>query len=292
MDSNSEHKAVQGFKKEYVRRMLPALFLILLLGVIGLLFVHIKFESEEIKAQNLTKLKKTRPPVNVVTLDLVPMPIRDRLNLPAVVEPWVKLQLVAEVDGKVTEKAVQEGETVNKGDIIAKIDSRDYKNAFQSAKSNHDLALADLKRLKKLYKQKVTPQSQLDNAAAMVENTKALMDNAALDLERCMIKAPISGVVNRLWVEKGQYLNVADPVAEILQIERVKVRVGIPESDVDAVRRVIHFKVRIDALGGRIFSAKKYFLSRTADPMARLYNLDLALDNPQGEILPDKKVQD
>jgi RND family efflux transporter MFP subunit len=287
MDNNTNHKALQGLKKGYFRRILPALFLLFLLVVIGLLFAHIKSESKNIKAQNLAKLKKARPPVNVVTLVLVPMPIRDRLNLPAVVAPWVELQIVAEVRGKVTEKAVQEGETINKGDMIAKIDFRDYKNAFQSTKSNYTLALADLKRLEKLYKEKVTPQSQLDNAVTMVENTKALMDNAALDLERCTIKAPISGIVNHLFIEEGQYLDVADPVAEILQIDRVKVSVGIPESDVDAVRRVNHFMVRIDALAGRNFQAKKHFFSRTADPMARLYNLDLVLENPNGDILPD-----
>ena len=70
-------------------------------------------------------------------------------------------------------------------------------------------------------------------------------------------------------------------------MDRIKVRVGIPESDVDAVRRVDTFKVRIDALGGKTFQAQKYYLSKTADAMARLYNLDLELDNLQGEILPD-----
>ena len=82
-------------------------------------------------------------------------------------------------------------------------------------------------------------------------------------------------------------LGVAIPVAEILQLKRIKVRVGIPESDVDAVRRIMAFSVKIDALDGKTFPAKKHFLSRTADPMARLYNLDLVIDNVQGEILPD-----
>jgi RND family efflux transporter MFP subunit len=287
MENNTDNPTMLKPKKKIFRRLLPALLLVLLLAVIAILFVRIKSEREQIKAQNLTKLKKGRPEVNVVALKLVPMPIRDRINLPGVTQAWVELQLVAEVSGKVTEKVVLEGMPVTKGDIIAKIDSRDYKNAFQSAKASYELAVADLKRLQKLYREKVTPQSQLDNAMAQVQNTKAAMGNAALDLERCTIKAPFSGVVNRVFIETGQYLDVAKPVAEILQLNRIKVRVGIPESDVDAVRRIREFSVKIDALGGKTFGAKKHFLSRTADPMARLYNLDLVIDNVQGEILPD-----
>jgi RND family efflux transporter MFP subunit len=287
MENNNDKPTVRKPKKRIFRRLLPTLLLVLLLAVIAILFVWIKSESEQIKAQNLAKLKKGRPDVNVVALKLVPMPIRDRINLPGVTQAWVELQLVAEVSGKVTEKVVLEGMPVTKGHIVAKIDSRDYKNAFQSAKASYELAVADLKRLQKLYREKVTPQSQLDNAMAQVQNTKAAMENSALDLERCTIKAPFSGVVNRVFIETGQYLDVAKPVAEILQLNRIKVRVGIPESDVDAVRRIKEFSVKIDALDGKTFPAKKHFLSRTADPMARLYNLDLVIDNVQGEILPD-----
>jgi RND family efflux transporter MFP subunit len=287
MENNTENPAKPKPKKRIFLRLLPALLLVLIIAVIAILFIRIKSESEQIKAQNLAKLKKGRPEVNVIALKLVPMPIRDRINLPGVTQAWVELQLVAEVSGKVTEKVVLEGMPVTKGHIVAKIDSRDYKNAFQSAKASYELAVADLKRLQKLYREKVTPQSQLDNAMAQVQNTKAAMENSALDLERCTIKAPFSGVVNRVFIETGQYLDVAKPVAEILQLNRIKVRVGIPESDVDAVRRIKEFSVKIDALDGKTFPAKKHFLSRTADPMARLYNLDLVIDNVQGEILPD-----
>jgi RND family efflux transporter MFP subunit len=287
MENATEQPAAPKSNIKIFRRLMPLLSLAMLLAVVVILFVWIFFERQQIKAENLAKLKKGRPEVNVVALKLVPMPIRDRINLPGVTEAWVELQLVAEVSGKVTQKVVLEGMPVNEGDIIARIDSRDYNNAFQSARASYKLAVADLRRLQKLYREKVTPQSQLDNAMAQVQNTKAAMENAALNLERCTIKAPFTGVVNRVFIETGQYLDVAKPVAEILQLNRIKVRVGIPESDVDAVRRLNSFTVKIDALGGKTFPAQKHFLSRTADPLARLYNLDLVIENVDGEILPD-----
>jgi RND family efflux transporter MFP subunit len=275
-----------------IRQSLPAFLVVAgLVGIILVLSVFVGKKGEAIKAQNEAKLKKERPPVNVVALDLVPMPIRDRINLPGTTLPWVQLQVLAEITGKITEKTVEEGRAVKKGATLVAIDDRDYRNAYQSAKASHNLAQADLDRLNKLYQKQAIPQSRLDDAIARVKNTRANMNNAALALERTAIQAPIDGVVNRLLVEKGQYLNVGDPIAEILQMTRIKVRVGIPESDVDAVRRLDAFKVRIDALGGKTFQAKKYYLSKTADAMARLYNLDLALDNHRGEILPDMFVR-
>ena len=252
-----------------------------------MLFGRIKTESEILKAEKISKLRQEHPDVNVVALELIPMPIRDRINLPGVIEPWVSLKVLTEVNGKVLKINIKEGDPVKKGDIIAILDSRDYENAFNSVKASYGAALAFLNRTKELYKEKLSTRTQLDNAVAQVEILKASLDSAALNLERCKIKAPISGVINHLFIDKGQYLNHSNDVVVILQIKRVKVKVGIPESDVDAVRRLNTFNVRIDALGGKSFSAKKYFLSKTADPMARLYNLILKLNNSTGEILPD-----
>ncbi len=225
--------------------------------------------------------------VNVVTLVLKKGPIQDRINLPGIVVPWVKLDVSAEVRGIITKKKAVLGTYINKGDIIAQIDSRDYRNTLKAATASYNTALASKNRMQKLIKEKLATRAQLDQAISMVENARAQMDGATLSLERCTIKSPISGYVNNLFFEKGQYINASQKVAEVIQIERVKVDIGIPESDVNDVRNVEDFEVKIEALEGKVFQAKKYFLSQSTDPMARLYNLELVMENSQGNILPD-----
>lgn len=247
---------------------------------------QIAFIEQQI-AENKLDVQSPPPDVNVVALTLVPRPIRDRINLPGIVEPWVKFNIVAEVRGEVVEKRLEKGTTVTAGDIIARLDTEDYEIALQAAKASYDTALASKKRLEKLYKEQLASRSQLDDITAQVEQFKAQMDSAALSLERCTIRSPIPGVINNVYIDQGQYVNVSDPVAEVLQMDKVKVVVGIPESDVRAVEKVVEFDVTFDALGGRVFKAQKYFLSRASDPMARLYNLELQIGNPEGEILPD-----
>ncbi|THB77787.1 MAG: hypothetical protein D3926_14740 [Desulfobacteraceae bacterium] len=62
---------------------------------------------------------------------------------------------------------------------------------------------------------------------------------------------------------------------------------GIPESDVDAVRKLKTFSVTIDALGGKIYTGHFHYLYKTSDSFARLYNLEIRVNNPDQQILPD-----
>lgn len=266
---------------------LPTLVVILLVGVIFLLSGRIQSEGEVIKERNANSLRTERTPTNVITMEIAPAPLRERLSLPGTVKPWKSLNVVAEVNGKIVEKKVSEGQRVQKGDILARIDERDYKNALASSRASYQLAQASRKRLEKLYREKVSTQSQVDDSIAKAKTSQAAMDNAALALERCAIRAPFDGVVNRFHIEDGQYLAIGDPVVEVLQIDRVKIEVGIPESDVDKVRRLEHFSVKIDALGGHRFPGTRHYLYKNSDNFARLYNLEIAVDNPDGVILPD-----
>lgn len=295
MEDQKEQTPKEKFPRKWLKKIwgaLPGLFILSFLVIVILaLGGRIKTEGEVIKARNMANLKKEKPELNVVALELVPMPIRDRMNLPGIVEPWKKLQVVAEVQGKVVRKALEEGQKVKEGDVIAVIDRRDYQIAHRSASASYEVALSDLKRLEKLRQHNVIPQSQLDNAVAQVENTRAAVEKADLALERCLIVSPLDGVINRLYVENGHYLNVADPVADVLQLDRVKVNVGIPESDIEEVRGLTEFDLRIDALGDKTFRARKIFVSSAADEMARLYTLKLALENMDGKILPDMFVR-
>jgi len=288
-EQNSTSKSVNA-RRSLIKRLwglLPTGVVILLVGVIFLLSGQIRSEGEVIKEKAMAGLRNERPAANVITLKMIPAPLRERLSLPGTVKPWKALNVVAEVNGKIVEKRVSEGQRVQKGDILARIDERDYQNALASAKAAYRVAEANRKRIEKLYQQKVGTQSQVDDIIAQARTSKAAMDNAALALERCAIRAPFDGVVNRFHIEAGQYLAIGDPVAEVLQMDRVKIEVGIPESDVDKVRRLEHFSVRIDALGGRTFSGTRHYLYQNSDNFARLYNLEIAVENPHNEILPD-----
>jgi len=224
---------------------------------------------------------------NVVTMELVPSMVMEKLSLPGVAKPWISLEVVAEIKGKIVSKKISEGRHVNKGDILAVIDKSDYQNSYDSTLASYDSARSTQKRLKALVAKKFVTQSQLDDAVARVKTSKAAFENAKLALSRCTIRSPMKGVVDRIHIENGKFLNSGDPVANILQIDKLKVEVGIPESDVDAVRNLKTFQMTIDALEGKTYTGSYHYLYKTADSMARLYNLEIRVDNLDESILPD-----
>ena len=269
-----------------LNRFLPLLILLILIFIAVGLGARIKNEKNRLLEEKSNAVSQERPPVNVVVQELVPALLRDRLNLPGMVEPWEDLDILAEVSGMVAEVLVEEGEHVNQGDLIVQLDASDYKNTRNSIKASYNLALTNLKRLSGLHDQEIIAQSQYDSVKAEVESLEAELAIAELRLERCYIRSSIAGVVNELPAKKGLYLAVGDPVATVLDIDQVKVSVGIPETDVDAVRKIDRFEVTIEALQNKKITGKKNFLAVAPESQAQVYKLELTVKNQSGEILP------
>lgn len=270
----------------FIWSIMPRLVVVFMIVTIIVLFMVISKKKESIAADKAAAVNKQRPPVNSVIYPIQPIAIRDRINLPGNIEPWTSLELLARIDGFVTEILVEEGDEVEEGQILAKVDDDDYEIAMQRAQAAYNLAKADYERERKIFAKGVIPEAELDAQKTRMLTARADLDNAKLMFSRCTIKAPISGIVRRLDAEVGLLLSIADPVAQILQIEKVKGVIGIPESDISAIRDLQEIDVTIQALDNRVITGKVHFLSPAPQTTARLYTMELEIDNTSREILP------
>ncbi len=261
--------------------------LLICLAIILPLFFMMETKKEAIAQKLANEKAAPKALTNVITLEMIPGLLQEKLSLPGIAKPWVSLDVVAEVKGKVVGKKAREGRFVNKGDVLAVIDKSDYENAYDSALASYETAVANENRTKALVTKNFVTRSQLDDAIAMVKTSKAALANAELNLSRCTILSPMSGVIDRVHIENGTYLSSGDPVARILQMDKLKITVGIPESDVDAVRKLKTFDMTIDALDKKTYTGRYHYFYKTTDTLARLYNLEIKLDNKNGRILPD-----
>jgi membrane fusion protein (multidrug efflux system) len=181
---------------------------------------------------------------------------------------------------------VQEGQIVQKGQVMVELDSRDYMTNFERIEANHRLVTIEYKRITELFNRNIAAASEVDRLEAQLKDLEAQLKASKLALERTRITAPITGRLNEIETKIGDWLSVDKPVAQILQIGEVKVTVGIPESDVSAVTDLKEADIIIEALDKLRLKGRKLFLSRQPSDMARLYNLELVVDNPDGRILP------
>ena len=135
-------------------------------------------------------------------------------------------------------------------------------------------------------KKMVASQAKLDTIEAQLKDLEAQMREAELALSRTRITSPICCILNEVKAERGDFVGVGDPVARILQLDPVKVTVGVPESDVAAIFDLVEAEVIIDALNKRRVKGTKIYLSRQTQSLARLYDLELRVPNTDGHILP------
>jgi len=262
------------------------------MAVAVLLFFVFHFYNR-IQAEN-TRLENARQAANkvetasikVITLTLEPQRLEDRINLPGYVEPYEELWVKAEVSGAVVDVMADEGDNVKKDQELCKIDDRDYRSRLDRIEASFDLTKLEYERIVELDKKKITAANRLDEIKAQFKDVTAQKEEAQLALERTSIKAPIEGLVNEIKAKKGIFLRVGDDVAQILQTSKVKVLVGIPESDVASFFQLKESTVVIEALGNLTVRGKKIFLSRQPRNSARLFDLELMITNPDGRILP------
>jgi membrane fusion protein (multidrug efflux system) len=270
----------------FVWRNLPRLLLLCLVVLFLVLIGRISAEKTRLTEEKAASQAQGRKPVNTVLLELHPTTVQDAINLPGVIEPWTRLELLARINGSIREVLVQEGSRVTPGQVIARIEEDDYRIALDAARAAHSRAKADHERKKVMLSKKTLPVAEVELSEAQLLTAKAAMEDAELQLARCAITAPMGGVIRRLDAKVGLFLSVGDPVGEILEMDRVKAVVGIPESDVAAVRTISEVEVEIQALDDRRLIGRKHFLAPSPESMARLYRLELELANPEGDLLP------
>jgi membrane fusion protein (multidrug efflux system) len=265
---------------------LPWVLVILLLVITANIGWMLYFKKQRLEEEKMNAIKEETPAVKVVTMLIEKRELKDRINLPAMVESFEDLMVKSEVSGQIVDILVKEGDYVEKGELLVKLDDRDYQLRLDSIQANYDLAQLEHKRIYGLAEKKIAAVTDLDKINAQLKSLKSQLNEAELALERTRIKAPISGRLNEIEAKIGDWMGVDKPVAQILQIGNVKVTVGIPESDVAAVFNLKEADVTIEALNNMTVKGKKIFLSRSPGTMARLYNLELVVPNPDGRILP------
>ncbi|MFW6147695.1 MAG: efflux RND transporter periplasmic adaptor subunit [Thermodesulfobacteriota bacterium] len=243
-------------------------------------------KKSELEKARKTALKEAVPAVRVITLTLKPRRLVDMINLPAQVEPSAEIWVKAEVPGQVMDVRVKEGQTVQRGQVLVKLDDRDFRARLARIEANYRLANLNYERTKSLVLKNLAAPTKLDEIEAQRKDLNAQRNEAKLALSRTSIKAPLSSLLNDLTAKRGDFVGVGDPVAQILEIDAVKVTVGVPESDVASIFDLEEAEVIIEALEQRRLKGRKIFLSRQPRTLARLFNLELKIPNPDSRILP------
>ncbi|SOC35906.1 RND family efflux transporter MFP subunit [Rhizobium subbaraonis] len=209
------------------------------------------------------------------------------------VQPRFETNFSFRQGGEVRERAVEVGDIVKAGDVLARLDSEDQQDAVRKAEANVFAAVANLQnavqnrdRTQSLYPRTATRQA-LDAAIAQATTAQASKDasEAALrvannNLDNRTVKANTDGVVTAVGAEVGQNVGGGQMVVRVARLEDKDAVFQVPESAIQAASRDMRIEVRLlsnpqSTTGGRVRE-----ISPVADAITRNFTVRVALDNP------------
>lgn len=154
----------------------------------------------------------------------------EALRFPGVVESVTSTQLAFQVPGRVERILVDEGERVEKGQPVAKLDDTDYELQLREAEARLRQLEADLTRKRALLAEGILAPAAVEPLQANVVAARVARDSALRDINHSTLEAPFDGVVARRLVEPDMVVATGSPVLELQNNQHIEVTVDLPES--------------------------------------------------------------
>ncbi len=234
--------------------------------------------------------EKPAPVVKPVKTLTVGGAIRGVLSFPARVDAGKKAALSFRIPGRLIELPVKEGQEVKKGQLIARLDPRDYQIAREAAKAEYDKAEADFKRYQTLYEKDAVPLAEFDARRSQRDMAKAKLEEAQTNLRYTYLRAPFSGRIGKRYVENHMDVQAQQKIVDLNDLSTMEVSIDLPENIVKKVKED-HLNVKIfatfDTVRDKLFPLTLKEASNRADPTTQTFKVTFTMPQPEDiELLP------
>jgi RND family efflux transporter MFP subunit len=282
-------------KKRYYKKLRIAASLVVIFAFITIIWTACG-KKEEPPPREVVR------PVKIMTVTSSSEAFTRRL--PGTVRAAQRVDLAFQVGGPLIKLPVEEGQNVKKGQLLARIDPRDFEVNLKNAKGQLAKANAALSRAQKEYDRIVRIREQdpgaasesmvdrrradLDKAKADIKSIQATVDAAKDKLNYTYLRAPFSGVIATRYVDNFQEVRAKQPIVTLDDLSHVEILVDVPEIAMATVRagNVSAFAEFAGAPGKRYEVNLKEYSTR-ADPKTQTYRVVLTMPTPDDiRVLP------
>lgn len=161
--------------------------------------------------------------------------IQGQIRAASTIEAELQVTVHAESTGRVTSLSLEEGDTIEAGQVLARIRRDAQSLGVERAQTNLVDAERELARVESLFKQGIASQSELDSARTRVETASLDKRDRRRDLSNTVIAAPFAGVLTRRFVDEGAFVSNGVQVFEITDFSTLVARVYVPERELDRI---------------------------------------------------------
>ena len=187
--------------------------------------------------------------------------------------------------GVVKRLFVKEGQSVAKGQLIAEMDDTQARNLLSGAEAQMTQANDALQRYGMLHENGSLPEVQWVEVQSKVAQAKAQLEVAKKNLADCRLVAPVSGIVGKKQVDAGETALPSQAVISILDINKVKVKVAIPEAEISGIGTNTPSNIVVDAINQQ-FKGEQIEKGVQADALTHTYDIRINVANKGHQLLP------
>ena len=275
---------------------------LLVAAVVGLalygLWPTLTGQAQDDAARDDVEAPSSTAAVDVLTAERVDFPLRTQAN--GHLRPWQEARLHVEAGGPIVERAVEEGDRVDEGDLLARVRNDEERIALKEARADLLQARAEFQAKYEGDDAVRAVRDSVDDAASDRRATQAAVsgltaarqavERAELNLERTRVTAPFAGRVANLAVEAGQYVSAGAEIATLLRDDRLKAEVDVLESDVVQVDEGATARVHVPALGSASDSTAwvngtVWAVNPQVDNTSGTGRVTLSIPNPDGRLV-------
>ncbi|MDB2613990.1 efflux RND transporter periplasmic adaptor subunit [Chlamydiales bacterium] len=243
--------------------------------------------------------KETTPRVMAIQLE-DPTSIRSR-PFPGVTRAEDRVNLSFRVDGPLIDLPIVVGDEIKKGDLLARIDPRDFeielltKEAeLKKAEADFTFAESDFARAKRI--QEGDPgaisesmvdrkREEMNRLSAEVMRLEAQVEGAEDQLSYTYLTAPFNGIITAKYVDNFQFVRAKEKITRMLDRERIEMVVDIPERIIPFVPHIKKTIVTIDSFPQVEFEAEIKEIGTEASATTRTYPITLVMDQPKNAVI-------
>jgi RND family efflux transporter MFP subunit len=227
-----------------------------------------------------------KQPIRVRVEKVEPVCTSNGREFSGTVEEMTGTTLSFPVAGTIQRICVENGQRVQKGELIASLDDTSLRNAYNMAAATLEQAEDAYTRLKQLHDNNSLPEIQWVEVLSKLKQAQSAESISKKNLSDSKLYAPVSGIIASKDVEVGQNVLPGLTVVKIASVAQVKVKVSIPENEISNVHIGDPVEIVVSALDGKHFIGKVSEKSITANPLSRSYDVKALVQNPNSELMP------
>ena len=197
-----------------------------------------------------------------------------------IVEPSVTLAIAPNLAGHLVEVNVDEGQSVVKGQILARLKDQDLRSNVAELQARLSFARSYYQRLQAINQHNLVAKLDVDRAKADLQAAEAAVKRADAQRDYMTLLAPADGLIIRRDAEIGQFINIGQAIFQLSCCAPLRISAQVDEEDIAKVYVGQTVVLHTDDLPGEVMRANVSEITPKGDPVSRSFRVRMQLENP------------